>query len=94
MEKIDFKIYGYRWIMLAVYMLIVATNQLLWITFAPITSDAVIYYGVSDLWIGALSMSFMVVFILFSIPASWVIDKYGLKVGVGIGAVLTGVFGY
>ena len=93
MEKIDFKIYGYRWIMLAVYMLIVATNQLLWITFAPITSDAVIYYGVSDLWIGALSMSFMVVFILFSIPASWVIDKYGLKVGVGIGAVLTGVFG-
>ncbi len=93
MEKIDFKIYGYRWVMLAVYMLIVATNQLLWITFAPITSDAVIYYGVSDLWIGALSMSFMVVFILFSIPASWVIDKYGLKVGVGIGAVLTGVFG-
>ena len=33
------------------------------------------------------------VYIFVSIPASWVIDTYGLRVGVGIGAVLTGVFG-
>ena len=93
MEQTGFKVYGYRWVMLAVYMFIVAMNQLLWITFAPITSEAVQYYGVSDLWIGILSMSFMVVFIVFSIPASWIIDTYGIKIGVGIGAVLTGVFG-
>jgi len=93
MEKSDFKIYGYRWVMLAVYMFIVAMNQLLWITFAPITSEAVHYYGVSELWIGILSMSFMVVFIVFSIPASWIIDKYGIRIGVGIGALLTGFFG-
>jgi hypothetical protein len=93
MEKLTFKVYGYRWIMLAIYMFMVAMNQLLWITFAPITSEAVQYYGVSDLWIGILSMSFMVVFIIFSIPASWIIDTYGIKIGVGIGAVLTGVFG-
>lgn len=74
-------------------MFIVAVNQLLWITFAPITSEAVAYYGVSELWIGILSMCFMVVFILFSIPASWIIDTYGIKIGVGIGAVLTGFFG-
>jgi cyanate permease len=93
MEKSDFKIYGYRWVMLVVYMFIVAMNQLLWITFAPITSEAVHYYGVSELWIGILSMSFMVVFILVSIPASWIIDKYGIRIGVGIGALLTGIFG-
>jgi len=93
MEQTGFKVYGYRWVMLAVYMFIVTMNQLLWITFAPITSEAVQYYGVSDLWIGILSMSFMVVFIVFSIPASWIIDTYGIKIGVGIGAVLTGVFG-
>lgn len=93
MEKSTFKVYGYRWVMLAIYMFIVAMNQLMWITFAPITSEAVNYYGVSDLWIGILSMSFMVVFIVFSIPASWIIDTYGIKMGVGIGAVLTGVFG-
>jgi len=93
MTESRFKVYGYRWIMLAVYMFIVAMNQMLWITFAPITSDAVTYYGVSELWIGILSMSFMVVFILFSIPASWIIDTYGIKIGVGIGALLTGIFG-
>jgi cyanate permease len=89
MENLTFKI----WIMLVVYMFIVAMNQLLWITFAPITSEAVAYYGVSELWIGILSMSFMVVFILFSVPASWIIDTYGIRIGVGIGAFLTGVFG-
>jgi FLVCR family MFS transporter 7 len=93
MKNSGFKVYGYRWVMLAIYMFMVATNQLLWITFAPITSEAVDYYGVSDLWIGILSMSFMVVFIIFSIPASWIIDTYGIKIGVGIGALLTGIFG-
>jgi len=68
-------------------------NQLLWITFAPITVDAAKFYSVSDLQIGLLSMSFMVVFIIVSIPASWIIDTYGIRIGVGIGAVLTGVFG-
>lgn len=93
MQMTSFKVYGYRWIMLSVYMLVVAVNQMLWITFAPITSEATLYYGVSDLWIGILSMSFMVVYIVVSIPASWIIDTYGIRIGVGIGAVLTGVFG-
>lgn len=93
MESTIFKVYKYRWIMLSVYMFIVAVNQLLWITFAPITSDAVRYYGVSDIQIGMLSMCFMIVFIVVSIPASWVIDTWGIRLGVGIGAVLTGVFG-
>jgi cyanate permease len=74
-------------------MLIVAVNQLLWITFAPITGDATKYYGVSDLLIGILSMCFMIVYIVVSIPASWIIDKYGIRTGVGIGAVFTGIFG-
>jgi MFS family permease len=93
MEQAGFKVYGYRWVVLIVYMLVVAINQLMWITFAPITSDATQFYKVSDLSIGLLSMSFMIVYIIFSFPASWVIDTYGIKVGVGLGAVLTGVFG-
>ncbi len=76
------------------YMMLVASNQLLWITFAPITGDSTRYYGVSDLRIGVLSMCFMIVYIAVSIPASWIIDKYGIRIGVGIGAVFTGVFGF
>jgi MFS family permease len=79
--------------MLIIYMFLVAANQLLWITFAPITGDATRYYGVTDLRIGILSMCFMIVYVVVSIPASWIIDKYGIRIGVGIGAVFTGVFG-
>ncbi len=93
MEQNAFKVYGYRWVVLLVFMAVVAVNQLLWITFAPITGAAAAYYGVSDLSIGLLSMSFMIVYIVVSIPASWVIDTYGIRVAVGTGAVLTGVFG-
>ena len=93
MEQGSYKVYGYRWIVLLVFMLAIAINQLLWITFASITSDAVIYYKVSDLGIGLLSMVFMIVYIVVSFPASWVIDTYGIRVAVGVGAVLTGIFG-
>jgi fucose permease len=93
MQQENFKVYGYRWIILVAFMFIVAVTQLLWITFAPITGDAAKYYSVPDLSIGLLSMSFMIVYIVVSIPASWVIDTYGIRVGVGIGAVLTAVFG-
>jgi MFS family permease len=93
METGKFKVYNYRWIVLCAYMFIVAVNQLLWITFAPITADATRYYNVTDLQIGILSMCFMIVYIVASIPASWIIDTYGIRIGVGIGAVLTGIFG-
>jgi MFS family permease len=87
------RLYGYRWVVLAAFALLNVVVQSNWITFAPVTDDAAAYYGVSDLQIGLLSMVFMVVFVVMSIPASYIIDTYGLRLGVGIGAVLTGVFG-
>ncbi|MCL5952761.1 MAG: MFS transporter [Chloroflexi bacterium] len=93
MEQTGFKIYGYRWAMLVAFMFVVAVNQLLWITFASITGTAVTFYGVSDLSIGLLSLVFMIVYIFVSIPASWAIDTFGIRVAVGIGAALTGIFG-
>lgn len=93
MKSDDFRVYRYRWIMLIVFMIAIAVNQLLWISFAPITSEAAQYYGVSDLKIGILSMSFMIVYLVISLPASWIIDTYGIKAGVGTGVLLTGVFG-
>lgn len=88
-----YRVYGYRWVVLAVFMFINLTIQMLWIAYAPITGPAAVYYGVSDLYIGLLAMLFMIAFIPFSIPASWVIDTFGFHRGVGIGAVLMAVFG-
>jgi MFS family permease len=89
----NYKLYGYRWVVLAVFMLINVTIQILWIAYAPITGPAAHFYGVTDLQIGLLSMSFMIAFIPLSIPVSWVIDTYGFRIAVSIGAVMMGIFG-
>ena len=88
-----YKLYSYRWVVLGVFMFINLTIQMLWIAYAPITGLAADFYGVTDLQIGLLSMIFMIAFVPFSIPASWIIDTYGFRLAVGIGAVLMGIFG-
>ncbi|MDT8717789.1 MFS transporter [Clostridium sp. 19966] len=93
METYKIKTYKYRWIILFIFMLMMAMQQLLWITFAAITSDTAAFYKISELDVGLLSMVFMVVYIFVSIPASWIIDTFGFRIGVGIGALLTGIFG-
>lgn len=89
----SFQLYPYRWVVLGVFMFINLTIQMLWITYAPITGTAAQFYGVTDLQIGFLAMSFMIAFIPLSIPVSWVIDSYGFRLAVSIGAVMMGVFG-
>ncbi len=89
----QYRLYRYRWVVLAVFMFINLTIQMLWIGYAPITGPAAAFYGVTDLQIGLLAMSFMIAFIPFSLPASWAIDTYGFRIAVSIGAVLMGVFG-
>lgn len=91
MEKV--KIYGYRWVVLGTFMLINGILQMHWINFAPITSEAMRFYHVSALQIGFLSMIYMLLFLVVSLPASFVIDTYGIRIGVGIGAALTAIFG-
>lgn len=91
-ETVAYRVYGYRWVVLGVFAVLNAIVQLNWIAFAAVTGDASDFYGVSVLSIGFLSMIYMIVFIIVSIPASYVIDTYGIRIGVGVGAALTGVF--
>lgn len=90
----NYKLYGYRWVVLAVFMFINLTIQILWITYAPITGPAANFYNVTDLQIGFLAMAFMIAFIPLSIPVSWLIDTYGFRIAVSIGAILMSVFGF
>jgi len=89
----NYKVYSYRWAILAVFMFINIAIQIMWICFAPITGPAASFYGVSDLKIGLLAMIFMIIYVPISIPVSWVIDTLGYRKSVGIGVVIMALFG-
>lgn len=93
MESLKIKVYKYRWIVLAVFSLLNAVIQMQWLTFAPVAREARLFYDSTPMQIDLLSMIFMGVFIIVCIPASFIVDKYGIRLGVGIGALLVGVFG-
>ena len=92
-EQTEYKLYPYRWVVLAVFMFVNITIQMLWIAYAPITILASKFYGVSDSKIGLLSMVFMIAFIPLSIPVSWGIDTFGFRKTVSMGAIIMAVFG-
>jgi MFS family permease len=58
-----------------------------------VSTAAQAFYQTTALRIDFLSMIYMIVFIIMSIPASYIIDTKGLKTGLTIGALLTGFFG-
>lgn len=87
------KVYGYRWVVLLTYMFISLMMQAFWICYAPITKVAAGTLGVSDLQIGLLAMLFMYIYIPLALPASWLIDTWGFKKSVSLGAIMMAVFG-
>ena len=89
----SYRVYGYRWVVLAVFMLITIAIEVMWICFAPVTGLAASFYGISDLQVGFFAMSFMIVYIPLSIPIAWMIDTMGYRKAVSIGAVLMAVAG-
>jgi MFS family permease len=88
-----FKVYGYRWIVLTVFVLVNFAIQLLWIPFGAITLEAAKFYAVSDVQIGLLAMIFMIIYVPLSLPVSWVIDTFGFYKAVVVGSILMAIFG-
>jgi len=79
--------------MLSILILITIMVEIQWLTHAPIARVASIFYedqlGVySWLTIDTLAVVYMFVFIIVCLPASYVIDTYGVRIGVGVGAIL------
>lgn len=89
----SYRVFGYRWAVLGASMLVNLTIQVLWIAYAPITSQSAAFYGVSELQIGFFAMVFMIAFVPLSVPISWLIDRFGFYPTVAFGAALAGVCG-
>lgn len=83
----------YRWVALALAMLVNIPVQVLWISYSAITPQAARAYGVDDFWVVVLGLLFMVVYVPASLPASWLVDRFGVHRAVGLGALLVGVGG-
>ncbi len=98
MAKTGYKVYGYRWVILAVFMLISIVIQLQWLAHAAVERPAeVFYHGQfnpdSFFNIDFLAMVYMLVYIIMSFPASYIIDTYGIRKAIGLGAVIAAASG-
>jgi MFS family permease len=70
--------------------------EIQWLTHAPVARAADVYYAGqfnpdSIFNIDFLAMSYMLVYLVMCIPASVVINRFGMRVGVSIGAAIAGV---
>ncbi|UBM61105.1 MFS transporter [Candidatus Sulfidibacterium hydrothermale] len=98
MAKSTYKVYGYRWVILIIFMLISFVIQLQWLAHAAVERPAEVFYKGqfnpdSFFNIDFLAMVYMLVYIVMSIPASYIIDTYGIRKAIGLGAVIAGVSG-
>jgi predicted MFS family arabinose efflux permease len=81
-----------NWFVIATYALVGAANQMLWLTFTPITTPAAHHYGVSVNDIGWLSEIFPLLYVVLAVPAASLLDRWFRPV-LAIGAVLTAAGG-
>jgi len=79
-----------RWLVLAAFGLLVACTQVLWLSFAPITTQAHEALGVSEGAIGDLAVINPLMFVLLAIPVGrWMDRRFATMLAAG--AVFTAV---
>lgn len=72
-EKV--KVYRIRWLILALFVGYSASNSIQWIQFSIIADVVVKYYNVPTSWVDWTSMIYMVLYIPFIFPASYLLQK-------------------
>lgn len=81
-----------RWRPVAAYALLAASTQLLWLTFAPLTTASAHHYHVSETAIGWLAEIFPLFYVVLALPAGRLLDR-SFHRWLGVGAVLTALGG-
>ncbi|MCW2608180.1 MAG: major facilitator superfamily 1 [Frankiales bacterium] len=79
-----------RWSVLAAFVVVTSANQMLWLTYAPITTTSAEHYGVGEGAIGALSAVFPLLYVVLAIPAGFALDRHfrgSLQLGAGLTAL-------
>lgn len=76
------------WRPVLAYAALSATNQMLWLTFTPITTDSARHYGVSSAAIGWFAEIFPLLYVVLAVPTGRLIDR-AMPRWLAIGAALT-----
>jgi MFS family permease len=87
----------YRYIILSVFILVSIAIQIQWLAHAAVERPAELFYkgqfnADSFFNIDFLALVYMVVFLVVSFPASYIIDTHGIRTGLITGSILLGVF--
>src|ERR1700684_3432616 len=64
------------WPVIAAYALVCAATQILWLTFAAITTETARHYGVSVSAVGWLAEIFPLLYVVLAIPAGILLDRW------------------
>ncbi|VVC26311.1 Hypothetical protein CINCED_3A025727 [Cinara cedri] len=86
---IDCKLYKRRWPMLTLFVLCSMANAVQWIQYSIISNVIMKFYNVSSFQVNLTSIVYMVTYIPLIFPASWILDKKGLRVAMVAGALGT-----
>ncbi len=78
------------WAAVAGYAMVCASNQMLWLSYAPITTVAASRYGVSDVSIGWLAQIFPLLYVVLALPTGLLLDRW-FRPGLLAGAALTAI---
>ncbi len=78
--------YLWRWIVLIIYSVVSISVNLVWISSAPIADIMTCYYDVSVFWVNGLSEVYMLMYLIALFPIVWLLDKYGLRLTMILGA--------
>ena len=80
-----------RWLLLGAFAALVASTQVLWLAFAPITEQAHRSLGVSEGAIGELAVINPLMFVLLAIPTGrWMDRRFGAALAAGALLTATG----
>ena len=77
---------------MAAYALLAASTQLLWLTYAPLTTASAHHYHVSETAIGWLAEIFPLLYVVLALPAGRLLDR-SFHRWLAVGAVLTAAGG-
>lgn len=88
-ENVELKEHPFRFWICYFYAMSIITINVIYISCSPITKDLKTIYGLSELIISSSALFYLVLYMPFNFPSNYIVDKYGIKVGMTIGTVLT-----